>query len=87
MCHVHLISGLQQYARNLVHMMSSIHWPQLASAAQFPQKPPDLVGLIISGTKMTNNGPFLLNGSSKIQFFTDIWYLLEAVEASLCNFF
>jgi hypothetical protein len=23
---------------------------------------------------MTNNGPFLLNGSSKIQSFTNIWY-------------
>ena len=29
----------------------------------------------IPGTKMTNTGPFLWNRSSKIQFFTDIWYL------------
>jgi hypothetical protein len=26
---------------------------------------------IIPGTKVTNSGPFLRNGSSKIQFFTD----------------
>ena len=29
---------------------------------------------IIPDTKMTNTFPFLWNGSSKIQFFTDIWY-------------
>ena len=33
-------------------------------------------GLITPGTKMTNTGPFLWNRSSKIQFFTDICYLL-----------
>jgi hypothetical protein len=31
--------------------------------------------LIISSTQMTNNSPFLWNGSSKTQPFTDIWYL------------
>jgi hypothetical protein len=38
---------------------------------------------------MTNTSPFLWNGSSKIQFFTDIQYPgnLEAVEASLHDFF
>ena len=30
--------------------------------------------LIIYGTKMINNGHFLWNGSSTIQFFTNIWY-------------
>ena len=48
----------------------------LASTAQFPQKLPDSGGLIIPSTKMTNTGPFFWNGSSKIQIFTDIWYLL-----------
>ena len=33
-------------------------------------------GWIISGTKMTNTGPFLWNGSSKIQIFTEICYTL-----------
>ena len=42
----------------------------------FLKKLPDSDGLILSGTKMTNTGPFLWNESSKIQFFTDIWYLL-----------
>ena len=46
-----------------------------ASKAQFPQKLPDPYGLIITGTKITNTGNFLWNGSSKIQFFTNIWHL------------
>ena len=45
---------------------------------QWPQQPhfnkqitaPD--GWILPGKQMTNNGPFLWNGSSKIQIFTDI---------------
>ena len=58
------------------------HWPHLPQQPQWPHWPqqphfikkithPD--GLIIPGTKMTNTSPFLWNGSSKIQFFTDIW--------------
>ena len=31
-------------------------------------------GLITPSTQMTNTSPFLRNGSSNIQFFTDIWY-------------
>ena len=30
--------------------------------------------LIITGTKLTNTGNFLWNGSPKIQFFTNIWH-------------
>ena len=37
----------------------------------WPQKRPDPDGLIITGTKMTNTGNFLRNGSSKTQFFTN----------------
>ena len=37
-----------------------------------PKKLPDADGLIITGTKITNTGNFLWNGSSKIQFFTNI---------------
>ena len=58
-------------------------WPQQPWQPQWPQWPqqphfinfftnPD--GWIIPGTQMTNTSPFLWNGSSKIQFFTDIWY-------------
>ena len=40
--------------------------------ASFHQKNTDHDGWIIPDTKMTNTGPFLWNGSSKIQFFTDV---------------
>ena len=53
---------------------------------------PDPDGLIFPGTKMTNTGPFLWNGSSKMQFFSDIWYflcrrLLRPVYVTFLNFF
>ena len=51
------------------------HWPHQPHQPYFLQEIPDHDGLIISGTKMTNTGPFLWNRSSKIQIFTDIWYL------------
>ena len=59
-------------------------WPQQPQQPQWPQWPrqphfikifTDPDGWIIPGTKMTNTCPFLWNGSSKIQFFTNIWYL------------
>ena len=44
---------------------------------------PDPDGLIITGTKITNTGKFLWNGSSKIQFFPNmVPFLMEAVETS-----
>ena len=55
-------------------------WPQQHQWPQWPQQPhfikkyTDPDGLIIPSTQMTNTSPFLWNGSSKIQFFTDIWY-------------
>ena len=57
-------------------------WPQRPQQPQWPQWPqqPHIIkkftnpeGLIISSTQLTNASPFLWNGSSKIQFFTDIW--------------
>ena len=51
-------------------------WPQWPLQPHFIKNITDCDGWIIPGTKMTNTGPFLWNGSSKIQFFTDIWYLL-----------
>ena len=50
-------------------------WPQWPQQPHFIKKSTDPDGLIIPGTQMTNTSPFLWNGSSKFQFFTDIWYL------------
>ena len=47
-------------------------WPQWPLQPHFIKNITDCDGWIIPGTKMTNTGPFLLNESSKIQFFTDI---------------
>ena len=46
-------------------------WPQWPQQPHFIKKFTDPDGSMIPGTKMTNTGPFLWNGSSKIQFFTD----------------
>ena len=48
-------------------------WPQWPWKPHFIKKITDPDGLIIPGTKMTNTCCFLKNGSSKIQFFTNIW--------------
>jgi hypothetical protein len=40
----------------------------------FLKKLPDPYGVIITDAKITNNGKFLWIGSSKIQFFTNIWH-------------
>ena len=47
-------------------------WPQWPLQPHFIKNITYCDGWIIPGTKMTNTGPFLWNGSSKIQFFTDI---------------
>ena len=49
-------------------------WPQWPQQPHFIKKITDLDDLIIPSTQMTNTSPFLWNGSSKIQFFTDIWF-------------
>ena len=48
------------------------HWPQQPLKPNFLKKVPDHDGLIINGNKITNNGDCLWNGSSQIQFFTNI---------------
>jgi hypothetical protein len=48
------------------------HWPHQPLQPYFIKKLPDHDDWMISDTKMTNTGPFLWNGSSKTQFFTDI---------------
>ena len=50
-------------------------WPIWPRQPHFIKKFTDPDGWIIPGTKMTNTCLFLWNGSSKIQFFTNIWYL------------
>ena len=50
-------------------------WPQWPQQPHFTKELPEPDGWIIPGTKMTSTGPFLWDGSSKIQFFTGIWYL------------
>ena len=50
-------------------------WPQWPQQPHFTKKFPEPDGWIIPGTKITSAGPFLWDGSSKIQFFTGIWYL------------
>ena len=55
-------------------------WPQQPQWPQWPRQPhfiikiPQHDGWIIPSAQMTNTSPFLWNKSSKIQFFTDIWY-------------
>ena len=52
--------------------------PQQPAGPQWPLQPhfikniTNCYGWIIPGTKKTNTGPFLWNGSSKLQFFIDI---------------
>ena len=52
-----------------------LRWPQWPQQPHFTQELPEPDGWIIPGTKMTCTGPFLWDGSSKIQFFTGIWHL------------
>ena len=85
-----IFQALKTSAASLTSVASATSLASTASKAIFPQK--DflvLIGLVFTGTKMTNTGHFLSNGASKIQFFTNIWYLFlpEAVEARLCYFF
>ena len=84
-----IFQALQTYAATLTSETSAASLASTVSTAIFPQKHPGTVDLIITGTKMTHTDNFLYNESSKIQFFTEIWYLFlsEAVEASLCYFF
>ena len=50
------------------------HWPQQLLKPHFLKKLLDPDGLNNTGTKITNIGHFLWNGSSKTQFFTNIAY-------------
>ena len=69
-----LISDFPGFRTSAASMTSSSlqpQWPQQPLKPYFIKKLPDPDDWIIPGTKITNAGPFLWNGSSKIQFFTD----------------
>ena len=62
-------SGLKSSAASMTSVASIA---SMISTASFHEKSTDPDGLIILGAKMINTCPFLWNGSSKIQFFTNI---------------
>jgi hypothetical protein len=55
----------------MTSVTSTASMASMTSRASFYQKNTHFDGLIIPGTKMTNTGPFLWIGSSKIILFTD----------------
>ena len=59
-------------AASMASTASTTSMASIAFTASFHQNIADHDSCIMPGTKMTNTGPFLWNGSSKIQFFTDI---------------
>ena len=64
-------SGLRISVASVTSTVSTTSVASMTSIASFHQKKSDPDGSMIPGTKMTNSGPFLWNGSSKTQFFTD----------------
>ena len=68
-----IFQALQTSAASLTSGASaaSPHWPQMTLQPYFLKKHLG-TDLIITGTKMTHTGHFLLNESSKIQFFSAI---------------
>ena len=65
-------SGLRTSAASMTSTASTTSMASMTSTASFHKKNTDPDGWIIPGPKMTNNGPFLWNGSSKVQCFTNI---------------
>jgi hypothetical protein len=63
---------LRTYEASMTSTASTTSMASITFTASFHQNITDCDGWITPGTKMTNIGPFLWNGSSKIQFFTDI---------------
>ena len=63
--------GLRTYAAS---MASTTSVASMTFTASFHHKNTSPDGWILPGNKITNTGPFLWNGSSKIQFFTNIWH-------------
>ena len=68
------VSGLRASAASMTSTASTTSMASMTSTASFHQTITDPDGWIIPGTKMANTCLFLLNRSSKTQFFTNIWY-------------
>ena len=64
-------SGLRTSAASVTSTASTTSVASMTWTASFHQKLTDSAGLMIPGTNMTITGPFLRNGSSEIQIFTD----------------
>ena len=69
-----IFQALELLQPNWPHRPLQPHWPLQPQKQNFTKKLAAPNDWFIPGTKMFNTGPFLWNGSSKIQFFTDIWY-------------
>ena len=69
-----IFQALETSSALLTSVASATSLASTAYKAQLPKKLLDPDGLIITGTKITIAGNFLWNGSSKIQFFTNIWH-------------
>ena len=67
-------SGLKTSAASMTSAALTASMASMTSTASFYQKITDPDDLIIPSTKVTHTSPFFWNESSKIQFFTDIWY-------------
>ena len=64
-------TGIEPLQPQQPHRPLQPQWPQQPLKPYFIKRLPDLDDWIVPGAKMTNVGPFLWSGSSKIQFFTD----------------
>jgi hypothetical protein len=64
--------GLRTFAVSMTSPASTTSVASMPSTASFHQKNTDPDGWIIPSTQMIKTMPFLWNGSSKIQFSTDI---------------
>ena len=65
-------SGLITSVASLTSSPLQPHWPHRPRQPYIIKEILDPDEWIIPDTKLTNNCPYLLNGSSKVQFFTDI---------------
>ena len=68
-------TGLKTLQPLWPHRPQQPHWPHWPQQPYFIKELLDSDCLIIPGTNMTNTGFSSWNGSSNIQYFTDIWYL------------
>ena len=64
--------GLKTSAASMTSVASTASMASMTSTASLHQKITNPDDLIIPSTQMTITSPFYWNGSSKIQFFTDI---------------